>query len=408
MATDAARLGPDFHRFWLAAAASNLGDGIRVGALPLLALRATDNPALIGAVSAATIAPWVLAPLAGVLVDRADRRRLMVIGQFGRALLVGVLIALIAIDSVSIWALLAVAVGLGMGEVVVDTTSQAAIPQLVEPGLLDRANSRLQVATQLLDEVVGVALGAVLFVQVAALPFALDAVTFLLGGVLLATMRRPLQGDRRQHPRSVRADLAEGFRFLAGHAFLRNTMFAAATSNAATNMSFAVLVVLVVTEIGASEAAYGFVVAASSLGGVLAAFVAGWMSGRLGRTRVLLGAPVLVLAGLTGLAVAEHVVVVAAAWFVIRFGIISLSVPAVSLRQALTPEHLLGRVVGSFRMVGIGAAPVGAVLGGVITHATDVRTTNLVAVGVMVLATLMLVNAVRHLDPPAAEPVPGG
>lgn len=394
-------LGPDFRRFWLAAAASNLGDGIRLGALPLLALRLTDNPTLIGATSAATIAPWVLAPLAGVLVDRRDRRRLMVIGQLGRALLVGVLIVLIAADTLSIWALLGVAVGLGIGEVIVDTTSQAAIPQLVEPHQLDHANSRLQAAVQVLDEVVGVALGAVLFARWASLPFVVDAATFLLGGILLVSLRRPLQGERRQGARSVRADLSEGFRFLRGQPFLRNAMFGAAASNIATNMSFAVLVVLVVTELGASESAYGLVVAASALGGVLAAFVAGWLSGRLGRTKVLLAAPVCVIVGLAAVAAAGHVAVAAGAWFVIRFGIISLSVPAVSLRQAMTPEHLLGRVVASFRMVGIGAGPVGALLGGVLTHAAGVRTANVVAVGVMIVATLLLVNAVRHLSPPA-------
>lgn len=406
MPGEPARLGPDFHRFWLAAAASNLGDGIRLGALPLLALRTTTNPTLIGAVSAATIAPWVLAPLVGVLVDRANRRGLMIVGQFARAALVAVLIALIAADTLSIWVLLAIAVGLGIGEVIVDTTSQAAIPQLVEPQHLDRANSRLQVATQVLDEVVGVALGAALFARWASLPFVLDAATFLIGGVLLTTLRRPLQGDRRRHSRSVRADLREGFGFLLTQPFLRSTMFAAAVSNVATNMSFAVLVVLVVDELGASEAAYGVVVAASSVGGVLAAFAAGTLSSRLGRVRVLLGAPLFVVAGLATAAVAGHIALVAGAWFVVRFGIISLSVPAVSLRQALTPERLLGRVVASFRMVGIGAGPVGALLGGVLTHTTDVRTTSAVSVAVMVAATLLLVNAARQL--PVNEPVPAG
>lgn len=399
MAVRPARLGSDFRRFWLAAAASNLGDGVRLGALPLLALRLTDNPTLIGATSALTIAPWMLAPLAGVLVDRADRRRLMIVGQFCRALLAAVLVALIAVDGLSIWLLLTIAVGLGVGEVIVDTTSQAAIPQLVEPHQLDLANSRLQVATQVLDEVVGVALGAVLFAQVASLPFAIDAATFVAGGVLLVSLRRPLQGDRRDASRSVRAELAEGFRFLLGQPFLRSAMAAAAISNVATNMSFAVLVVLVVTELGEPESAYGVVVAVSALGGVLAALVAGALTARLGRVRVLIGAPVVMAGGLLTAALSAGVVAASVAWFVIRFGVVSLSVPAVSLRQAMTPERLLGRVVASFRMVSIGAGPFGALVGGVLTHATDVRTTNAVAVAVMALAVALLANAARHLTP---------
>lgn len=340
-----------------------------------------------------------------MLVDRTDRKRLMVMGQFGRALLVAALIALILSDALSIWLLLVVALGLGVGEVIVDTTSQAAIPQLVERDQLDRANSRLTAATQVLDEVVGVALGAVLFARAVSAPFVVDAATFLLGGILLSSVRRPLQGARTTRA-SVRADLSEGFRFLRNHAFLRSLMFGAAVSNLATNMSFAVLVVLVVTRLGASEEAFGVVVAVAAVGGVLAALIAAWVSEHAGRTRVLVGAPLVMAAGLALTAYGPNVAVVAAGWFVIRFGIISVSVPAVSLRQAMTPEHLLGRVVATFRMIGIGASPLGALLGGVLTKLTDVRTTNLVATVLMLTAAVVMLSAVRHLV--ENEAVPAG
>lgn len=88
--------GQDFHRFLGAAAASNLGDGIRLGALPLLSLSLTDDARLIALVSAATLLPWLLGPLGGALVDRHDRRRLMLAGQVVRAVLVGGLVVMIA------------------------------------------------------------------------------------------------------------------------------------------------------------------------------------------------------------------------------------------------------------------------------------------------------------------------
>jgi len=396
-------LGGDFHRFWLAAAASNLGDGIRLGALPLLALRLTADPILIGAVTAMTIAPWIVAPLIGVLVDRSDRRRLIITGQLFRAALLAALIALLAADALTIWVLLAVALGLGVGEAVVDTGSQAALPQLVDADHLDRANGRLEMATQLLNEVAGVALGAVLFAWVSALPFAVDLATFLIGAVLLTRIKRPFQGAPRP-PASVRADLGEGFGFLARHGFLRNLMFAAAVSNIATHMSFAVLVVLVVDRLGEAESTYGVIVGVSAAGGVLASFVAGWFVGRFGRRMVLIGAPLAMAAGLAVTAGREGLLAIAAAWFVIKFALILLIVPTVSLRQALTPEHLLGRVVATFRMVAFGAAPLGAVLGGVLTRATDVRTTNAIAAVTMLGATAVLANAIRHLRalPPGA------
>lgn len=96
-------LGRDFDRFWLAAAVSNLGDGIRLGALPLLAVTLTDDARLIALVSAATMLPWlVLGPIGGVLVDRRNRRSLMVGAQLFRAALVGGLTIGIASDTVSI------------------------------------------------------------------------------------------------------------------------------------------------------------------------------------------------------------------------------------------------------------------------------------------------------------------
>jgi MFS family permease len=407
VATRRSGLGGDFHRFWLAAAASNLGDGIRLGALPLLALRLTSDPVLVGATTAATIAPWVLAPLAGVLVDRADRRRLMVAGQLGRAVLVLVLVGLLAADALSIWVLLAIAAGLGCGEVVVDTASQAAIPQLVAPEQLDRANARLEMATQLLNEVAGVAVGALLFAWLTSLPFAVDAVTFLVGAALLTSVRRPLQGDRRARA-SVRADLAEGVTFLARHGFLRNLMFGAAVSNIATNMSFAVLVVLVIDRLGEAESTYGLVVAVSATGGVVGSLAAGWLTARLGRQVVLVAAPLAMAAALAVTAAVDDLVVIAAAWFVIKLALISLIVPAISLRQAITPDHLLGRVVATFRMVGIGAAPVGALLGGVLTQLTDIRTTNAVAAAIMLASVALLAGALRHLPKNDATPAGSG
>ena len=125
-------LGADFRRFLVAAASSNLGDGIRLGALPLLALSLTDDARLIALASASTLVPWMLfGPVGGALVDRLDRRRLMVVGQLVRGLLVGGLAIAVTADVATIWWVVVVAFGLGVGEVLVDSSSQAAVPRLV-------------------------------------------------------------------------------------------------------------------------------------------------------------------------------------------------------------------------------------------------------------------------------------
>lgn len=397
-------LGRDFDRFWVAAAVSNLGDGIRLGALPLLAISLTDDARLIALVTAATIAPWFFfGPIGGAIVDREDRRRLIVTAHVVRAIAVGLLATLVAIDVVEIWMVIVVAFVHGSGEVIADSAAQAAVPQLVEEHQLDRANGRIAIALTLFDQVIGVALGTALFAAAAGIPFAIDAATFLIAAAVLASVRRPLQGDRAsgEQRASVRRDVVEGARFLAGHRLLRGTMFAVATSNFAGNMAFGVFVVLVVDELGASEAAFGAVLAIGAIGGVIGSLVAGRLAERLGRrlTLSLLPGALVVTYSINALATAPWMA--SASFFISSLAIVCFNVPGQSLRQEVTPEHLLGRVVATFRMVGMGAAPVGAITGGIITESFDVRAANWAAAGVELVAWVMLLAALRHLPRPA-------
>lgn len=391
-------LGSDFDRFWLAAAVSNLGDGIRLAALPLLALALTDDARLIALVSAASLIPWVaLGPFGGAVVDRRDRRRVMIGGQIGRGALALALGALAATGNASIWIVVVVALGLGAGEVFVDTASQAAIPQLVGAGQLDRANGRLIAAMTLFDQVIGVALGAVLFALAAGAPFAVDAATFLAGAYLLTTIRRPLQGTRTVAS-SVRADIAEGFRFIARHRLMRGLMGAVAVSNFAGNMSFGIIVVLVVDELGASEAAYGVLLGVGAVGGVLGSLVAGRLVERFGRRRLLSVLHVPMIASYLVNAGATAPWMVAISFGIASFAIVCFNVPGQSVRQTVTPEPLLGRVVASWRVVGMGAGPPGAVAGGFVAESQGVRAANVAAAAVEVIAWVLLLAALRHLD----------
>jgi len=402
-------LGRDFTRFLVAAGSSNLGDGIRLGALPLLAISLTDDARLIGLTTAATLLPWlVFGPIGGAMVDRRNRRSLMIGGQLARAVAVLFLVVLIATETASIWWVIAVAFVLGVGEVVVDSSSQAAVPQLVASDQLERANGRLIAAMTVFDQVIGVALGALLFSVASSLPFVIDAATFVVGAVLLATIRRPLQGKRTEAT-TVRADIVEGARFLFRHPLLRGLTISAATSNFAANVSLGVFVVLIVDELGASAQSFGLVLGIGALGGILGSLSAARLTNRFGRHRVLASTPLIATAAYAFNAVATHPWMPSVSFFAVSFAIVCFNVPAQSLRQSITPEPLLGRVVATFRMVGMGAAPLGALLGGFITQAADVRVANGVASSFQFVAWIILIATLRHanrseLTVPTASP----
>lgn len=398
-------LGRDFDRFLTASAVSNLGDGIRLGAFPLLALSFTRDARLISLVVAAGMLPWlVFGLIGGAIVDRADRRRLIVVAQLARGALIAVLLIGMATDVANVWWLIFVGFGLGTGEILVDTSSQAAVPMLVPENLLDRANARLIAAITLLDNVVGVALGALLFTVFTELPFLVDAATFVIGAVVVAGVQRPLQGDRvATAPTSVRDDIVEGARFLLKNRFLRGTMIGVTLSNVAGNIGFGVFVLLVVDEVGAPEAAFGIVLGLGAIGGVLGSLSAGRIVERFGRRQVMGVLPFVLAATHGAYALATEVWMLSASFFVASFAIVCFNVPGQSLRQAVTPEPLLGRVVASWRMFGMGLAPLGAILGGLITEASGVRNAMWTAAAAEVLAGVALLAALRHLDEALAD-----
>ncbi|HEY5891025.1 MAG TPA: MFS transporter, partial [Acidimicrobiia bacterium] len=186
MTPSPSKLSPDFWRLWWAAATSNIGDGIRVTALPLLMATITRDPVIVSGVTAATLAPWILFSLpGGAIVDRANRRTLMIAGQAVRALFVTVLAVAVAMGWESVLLIYATAFVIGTGEVFVDTSLQASIPMLVDETQLEDANGKLLAVEFVTNDALGGPVGAWLFATAAFLPFGFDAVTFLLAAFLI-------------------------------------------------------------------------------------------------------------------------------------------------------------------------------------------------------------------------------
>jgi MFS family permease len=331
-------------------------------------------------------------------VDRRDRRRLMLIGQLAR----GVAVLLLAVALTAGWAtiglLYVAAVVISAGETLVDSAAQAAVPRLIPSAHLVKANGQLTAAEHLFNEVIGVALGALLFAVASSLPFYVDGASFVLGALLIATIRRPLQGGTRDGGAntSLRADIADGFRFLAGNPMLRGLAASVSTTMLALHMGLSVMVILVVDELGGDRATYGTILALGSAGGVLGSLVANRLTQLLTPRRTLMVTHVpFVLAAAVG-AAATDTWMVSVAFALSSFALVIFQIPNRALRQRVTPDHILGRVVSAFRIFGLGGPVIGAPLGGVVAEAFGVRWAFVASAAVMIVAWALTLAALRH------------
>ncbi|UED87038.1 MFS transporter [Streptomyces profundus] len=364
-------LGAAYWRLWTSSGLSNLADGIARVALPLAAIQVTRSPTLIAGLAVTLALPWLLFALpAGALADRLDRRRVMLAANAARIVLLGGLVLATALDVESIGALYAVAFGIGVAETLYDTSAQSIVPQVVDRTQLSRANGRLYAAEMTASEFIGPPLAGFLTATGLLLTFSAPVALWALavGALLLVPGRFRVAREERT---TLRADIAEGLRFLWRHRLLRALAIMTGVFNFATNAVFAVFVLFAVgpdSSMGLSEPAFGLLFTAAAAGGLVGSLVAERIERRIGRGRSL---PLTVVscAVLLGIpAVTSDPIAIAVGFFVGGFGIVLWNVITVSLRQRITPDRLLGRVNSGYRLLAWGVGPLGAGVGGLVAH----------------------------------------
>jgi len=311
------------------------------------------------------------------------------------------------------WQLYAVAFVAGTMTVFFDVGYQAFLPELVERDRLTEGNSRLEVSRST-AQVLGPGLAGVLVGAITA-PFAIlvDAVSYLGSASFIVRIRAGRAASGSSAPAAAaarpgfRQEIGEGLRYFLANPYLRATAAGVTTLNFAGQLTGAIYLVFVVRELGLTPEVIGFTVAIGSLGTVVGAATAATIGRRVGVGRALVGAFVVMSLATFIIAAAPRE---AAIPFLIVAGLLQgpavmvVNVNALSLRQAVTPDHLLGRVNATGRWIAWGAIPLGALVGGVLATTIGLRPTiaiggviGLFAAFVLFASPLQTLREIPHL-----------
>jgi MFS family permease len=391
--------GAGFRCLWTSSGLSNLADGTFKVALPLVAVHTTREPTLIAGLVFALTLPWLVFALpAGALTDRFDRRRTMLWANATRAALVAVLAVAMASGWASIWLLYAVAFAAGVAETLYDTSAQSLLPQLVDRDRLPRANARLFAVELTAHEFVGPPVAGLLVAAGAVAAFTAPAALWLVALAALWSVRGTFK-VHREHRTTLRADIAEGLRFLLRHRLLRGLAVVVGLFNVANTASGAVLVLHAVgpgSAMGLTGQVFGLLLTAPAVGSLIGSLAAERVIAALGRGRSLAFGFVAGTLMVAAPAVTADPYAVAAAFAVAGCGIAVLNVVAVSLRQHVTPDRLLGRVNSAYRLVAWGTMPLGAAIGGGLAQAFGLRAVFVIMTGVSLVALVGLTAATER------------
>lgn len=397
-------LGRNFWLLWGGWSVSSVGNGLTVTALPLLAADLTSDPATLSLVGMADKLPWLLlALMGGALADRWDRRRAMWVSDAVRFAILAVLFIAILGDWLSIPLLMLIAFSITAIETVYDSSRAAILPMTVSQNrdVLELANSRLMTANTVALKFLGPALGGWLYTVGRVVPVGVDAISFALSAVFSFLMRGDFRGDGDRTDvkprRAMRKEISEGVRWLVRHRVLRTFTVVAGLTNMCTVGQLAMLVLYARQVMQISDVAYGLLLASVAVGSVSAGFTCRMFTRRLGPARSAFGGAMLGALGFTILGFTSEVAFVAVGLAITGYTAMTWNVTTVSIRQAIVPRELTGRVSSTNRLVAFGLMPIGILLAGQIATHVDLETVyrvgGLFGAAVSLIALLTLSNA---------------
>lgn len=393
----------NFRLLWLGETVSKFGTSITTVALPLVGVVELDaSPFVVGLLTAAVWLPWLVFGLpAGVWVGRLPRRGVMLTcnvvsaGAFASVPLAAWL------DALTIAHLLVVGLLAGTASVFFTTAYQVYLPELLDSRDLIEGNAKLQGSASAAQVAGPGAAGLIAQSVGAVMGLLANAATFLLSTFTLLLIRAPTS-TRSPEPeaRSLRRDVVEGVRFIAGDVYLRTLTAFGAAANLALLGYQSILVVYLVRDVGVSPSMTGGLISMGALGGIIGAVIARPLCRRFGTARGILvsqlgASPFGLLIPLADDDWRLGLFVVGS--FLLATGVMVSSVVSASFRQTYTPSHLLSRVVATSMVVNYGAIPLGALLGGALGSTLGLRTTMWLMTTLLVLCGgILLASPLRR------------
>jgi MFS family permease len=390
-------LTQDFTRLWAGDALSQFGTRISMLVIPVLAATTLDASAFqVALLTTFETLPFLLLGLpAGAWSDRMRRRPVLIAGDLGRAVTLGSVPLAAALGVLTLGQLYTVAVATGVLTLFFDVSHRSYLPQVVGRDRLVEANSRLE-GNRTVSYAVGPTLGGYL-VQWIGAPLAIlaDALSFLWSAGWISAIRTP-ESAPAPAARSLRREIAEGLRFVLGQPTIRATALFGAAANLSIAMTSAVEVVFLLRTVRLSPGTIGLLMGVGSLGAVAGALAAARIGRRPGPGRALAVAGLGL--GLSGLLIpltgpGPRLLFFVAGGALFAFWISVYAVVSVSMRQALCPDHLLGRMTATIGFLLWGAMPLGGVLAGAVAGSWGLRTALWTAAVLVLAAAVCLVLA---------------
>jgi MFS family permease len=376
------RLGRPFRWLLSSSAITNFGDGVIVAAGPLLVASLTSDAFLVSLAFLFEYLPsLVLGAFAGVLVDRVDRRRMVIVVNLVRAAIFGLLALAIVTNAMSIPLVLGALLLLSAAETFGDLAGSSLLPRLVPRKGLGLANARLQSTYLLPNQLIGPPIGAFLFAAGASIPFVADAVCYVAGAVFISRIAasvaaRPAPGaddggeaDAEPAPAGVAGiwhELVEGFRWLMAHPPMRTLVLTILAFNVTFGAAWSVLVLYARDQLQMDTVGYGLLTTASAIGGIIGTTAYGALERRFSladimRVGLLIETGTHLTLALTRSPAVALVVMVVFGAHAFVWGTTSTTV-----RQRAVPDALMGRVSGIYRVAVFGGMVAGAPIGGVL------------------------------------------